>query len=144
MTIAVICQSGMIGSSIIKFSSNEYINFPINEWSKERFHKQINTNIINLKSKNIPIDFVWAAGISNNSSGIKIIENEMNLIKIFLETITKTKVKIEYHLERAGDVKHSLADISKTIEEIQYNNIVDFGDGIKLTFEYYKNSYLNE
>ena len=68
----------------------------------------------------------------------------LNSVCEILETITKTKVKIEYHLERAGDVKHSLADISKTIEEIQYNNIVDFGDGIKLTFEYYKNSYLNE
>ena len=45
---------------------------------------------------------------------------------------------------RKGDVRNSLADISKTIEQIQYNSIVDFGDGIKLTFEYYKNSYFNE
>jgi UDP-N-acetylglucosamine 4-epimerase len=68
----------------------------------------------------------------------------LNSVCEILQAITKTKVKIEYHFERAGDVKHSLADISKTIEEIQYNNIVDFGDGIKLTYEYYKNFYLNE
>ena len=42
----------------------------------------------------------------------------LNAFREILETITKTKVKIEYHFERAGDVKHSLADISKTIEEM--------------------------
>jgi UDP-glucose 4-epimerase len=94
MTIAVIGQSGMIGSSILKFNSSKHIDFSINQWSHNSFCKQLNTKISNLKAKSVSFDFVWAAGISNNSSRIEVIENEISLIKIFLDTLKQSQLKI--------------------------------------------------
>lgn len=94
MTIAIIGQSGMIGSSILKFNSNKHIDFSINEWTYDSFYDQLNTKISNLEAKSISFDFVWAAGVSNHSSKIEVIENEIRLIKIFLETLKQSQLKI--------------------------------------------------
>ena len=44
---------------------------------------------------------------------------------------------------REGDVKHSLADISKAEELIDYKPVVNFEEGLKETVEYYKNNLDN-
>ncbi|HZH96172.1 MAG TPA: NAD-dependent epimerase/dehydratase family protein, partial [Flavisolibacter sp.] len=43
-----------------------------------------------------------------------------------------------YVAERPGDVKHSLADISKAKRLLEYNPEVSVRDGMKTTFEWYK------
>jgi UDP-N-acetylglucosamine 4-epimerase len=43
-----------------------------------------------------------------------------------------------YIAERPGDVKHSLADISKAKRLLEYNPEVSVRDGIKTTFDWYK------
>lgn len=40
--------------------------------------------------------------------------------------------------ERKGDVKHSLADISKAENLLKYNPAIPVAEGLKLTFEWYK------
>ena len=44
-----------------------------------------------------------------------------------------------YGPERAGDVKHSLADISKAKKLLGYEPTISVGEGLKKTFNGYKN-----
>ena len=46
--------------------------------------------------------------------------------------------KVAYAAERGGDVKHSLADISRAKESFGYEPIVDFREGIARTVAWYK------
>jgi nucleoside-diphosphate-sugar epimerase len=41
------------------------------------------------------------------------------------------KTIIEHGPDRMGDIKHSLADISETINDLGYNDVYQFNDGIK-------------
>jgi UDP-N-acetylglucosamine 4-epimerase len=43
-----------------------------------------------------------------------------------------------YGPERTGDVKHSLADISKARKELGYDPAIDVKEGIKATLEWYR------
>jgi UDP-N-acetylglucosamine/UDP-N-acetylgalactosamine 4-epimerase len=47
-------------------------------------------------------------------------------------------VKPEYQAPRAGDVKHSLADISKAARMLGYRPVIPFREGLKQTFEFYR------
>jgi UDP-N-acetylglucosamine 4-epimerase len=62
-----------------------------------------------------------------------------NLWKIICE-IALIDINPKYNIERRGDVKHSLADISKADRVLDYKPIYSIQDGLKLTFEWYKNS----
>jgi UDP-N-acetylglucosamine/UDP-N-acetylgalactosamine 4-epimerase len=46
------------------------------------------------------------------------------------------RLKIEYVPERAGDVRHSLADISKAKTELGYEVVVEAAEGIRKTVEW--------
>lgn len=46
-------------------------------------------------------------------------------------------MKAVYEKPRAGDIKHSFADIRLAIKEINYNPEINFEDGLKLTIESY-------
>jgi UDP-glucose 4-epimerase len=45
---------------------------------------------------------------------------------------------VKFGPERAGDVKHSLADISKTEKHLGYKPLVHFEEGLKKTVEWYR------
>jgi nucleoside-diphosphate-sugar epimerase len=49
---------------------------------------------------------------------------------------------VKYGPERAGDVKHSLADISRAEQYLGYKPKVDFEEGLRRTIEWYRNSHL--
>jgi len=55
-----------------------------------------------------------------------------------ISDITDSSSKIVRSEERRGDVKHSLADITKAKRLIGYKPEVGFIDGLKKTFEFYK------
>jgi UDP-glucose 4-epimerase len=58
-----------------------------------------------------------------------------------LDSINKilgTNIKAEFAPARKGDVKHSLADISKAKQAIGYEVSVDFHEGLAKTVEYYR------
>jgi UDP-N-acetylglucosamine/UDP-N-acetylgalactosamine 4-epimerase len=46
-----------------------------------------------------------------------------------------------YREERAGDVRHSLADISLAMQQLGYQPVKRFEDGLKETIEYFKQMY---
>ncbi len=45
-----------------------------------------------------------------------------------------------YAAERAGDIRHSLADISQAQEKLKYQPLVDFKEGLRRTVEWYRTS----
>ncbi len=55
-----------------------------------------------------------------------------------ITTLMGLDVEPIYEKERPGDIKHSLADISKARKLLNYNPQYSFDDGIKLTIEWYK------
>jgi nucleoside-diphosphate-sugar epimerase len=50
--------------------------------------------------------------------------------------------ELKYSPERAGDVKHSLADISQTERSLGYKPIVDFEEGLQRTIKWYRNQLI--
>jgi nucleoside-diphosphate-sugar epimerase len=44
----------------------------------------------------------------------------------------------KYEAERSGDIKHSLADISKVQSALGYNTKVDFEEGLRRTVQWYR------
>jgi nucleoside-diphosphate-sugar epimerase len=53
----------------------------------------------------------------------------------------KTCVEPVHEASRPGDVKHSLADISKARELLGYQVVTPFEDGLKKTIDYYTRIY---
>jgi UDP-N-acetylglucosamine 4-epimerase len=47
-------------------------------------------------------------------------------------------VEPEYRAPRAGDVKHSLADISKAEQMLGYRPAIPFREGLQQTFEFFR------
>jgi nucleoside-diphosphate-sugar epimerase len=55
-----------------------------------------------------------------------------------LKKITGFQGDVKFGPERAGDVKHSLADISRTEKHIGYKPLVHFEEGLKKTVDWYR------
>jgi nucleoside-diphosphate-sugar epimerase len=55
-----------------------------------------------------------------------------------LKTLTGYTGDVKYADERAGDVKHSLADISRAEQHLGYKPKVDFEEGLRRTIEWYR------
>ncbi|MEK7193028.1 MAG: NAD-dependent epimerase/dehydratase family protein [Patescibacteria group bacterium] len=59
-------------------------------------------------------------------------------IKKLIEKYTNKKLILEARPARAGDVRKSLADISKAKQKLGYKVLVNFEDGLKKTVEWYE------
>jgi len=57
-----------------------------------------------------------------------------------LRPLTGYKGDVEYAAERAGDIKHSLADISRAEKKLGYQPLVNFEEGLRRTVEWYRES----
>ncbi len=55
-----------------------------------------------------------------------------------LQGLTSFSGKPNYSPERGGDIKHSLADISKAASGLGYKPRIDFEDGLRRTVEWYR------
>ncbi|RNC88168.1 MAG: SDR family oxidoreductase [Winogradskyella sp.] len=91
------------------------------------------------------------AAISNNTKAINQVYNVacgdntslnqlVEVIKSYLSEIYKPNINgisINYGPERAGDVRHSLANIDKAKQRLKYNPKVLFNEGIKNTIDYF-------
>ncbi len=62
----------------------------------------------------------------------------LNEIIVLLNDITKKNIVANYGPERIGDVKHSLADISKIETDLKYNNLISFKTGLNKVYNWYK------
>ena len=54
-----------------------------------------------------------------------------------LREILGTEIEGSYLEQRPGDVKHSLADIGRAREQLNYSPTVDFADGLRRTVEFH-------
>jgi UDP-N-acetylglucosamine/UDP-N-acetylgalactosamine 4-epimerase len=68
---------------------------------------------------------------------------QTSLLELFngLNNEAKTSLQPVFGPERLGDVKHSLADISKAKQLLGYNPLVSVGEGLKVTFGWYKKKF---
>ena len=55
-----------------------------------------------------------------------------------LGSMAETDFRPLYGPDRPGDVKHSVADISRARSELGYEPAVDFSEGLKRTLAYYR------
>ena len=76
--------------------------------------------------------------VINGGTGARITLNEV--LKL-LEKITGKKIKAKYDPPRTGDIKDSQADISRARDLLGYRPIVDFEQGLKLTWDWYASTY---
>jgi UDP-N-acetylglucosamine/UDP-N-acetylgalactosamine 4-epimerase len=58
-----------------------------------------------------------------------------------LKKIAGSSIEAKHGPERAGDVRHSLADISRAKNLLGYDPKVSMGEGLKKTFEWYKERF---
>jgi UDP-glucose 4-epimerase len=77
-----------------------------------------------------------AAGqIFNVATGTRVDLNETFQV---LKKIIGYKGAVKYEAERAGDVKHSLADLSRAEKHLGYKPKVNFEEGLRRTVEWYR------
>ena len=74
------------------------------------------------------------SGVFNISRGVSITINE--LTELIMKLVGK-KLKPVYHESRKGDIKHSIADISKA-RSFGYEPKYNLGDGLAKTLEWFK------
>jgi UDP-glucose 4-epimerase len=55
-----------------------------------------------------------------------------------LKELTEFPGEVEYAPARAGDVKHSLADVSRAEAQLGYRPLVDFREGLRRTVDWYR------
>jgi UDP-glucose 4-epimerase len=73
-------------------------------------------------------------GVFNIASGRKTSVNELadNII-----TMLEKNMRPVHESSRPGDIKHSLADISKAEQELNYTPEYDLEDGLEETIQYF-------
>jgi UDP-glucose 4-epimerase len=63
---------------------------------------------------------------------------DLNQTFQLLKKIIGFKGEVNYGPDRAGDVKHSLADLSRTEKRLGYKPLVTFEEGLRRTVEWYR------
>ena len=88
-----------------------------------------------------------AAMFTDNAKAVNQVYNiacgqQTSLLELFnaLKQQAKSSLDPVFGPERAGDVKHSLADISKAKNLLGYSPSVSVQEGLKITFDWYKNN----
>jgi nucleoside-diphosphate-sugar epimerase len=88
----------------------------------------------NLLACNRPASEV-AGEVFNVATGQRI---DLNATFRMLKKMTGYTGEIKHGTERAGDVKHSLADLSRAEKYLLYKPKVDFEEGLKKTVDWYR------
>lgn len=57
-----------------------------------------------------------------------------------IKDLAHSDVRVIYKSQRIGDIQHSLADISKAKTLLDYEPKIKINEGLKVTFDWYKNS----
>jgi UDP-N-acetylglucosamine/UDP-N-acetylgalactosamine 4-epimerase len=76
--------------------------------------------------------------VLNGGTGARVTLN--HVLKL-LEKITAKKIQAKYEPPRVGDIKDSQADISLARKTLGYQPLVDFEQGLKLTWDWYAATY---
>jgi UDP-glucose 4-epimerase len=76
-----------------------------------------------------------AGEVFNVATGTRF---DLNQTFQLLKKIIGYKGDVNYGSERAGDVKHSLADLTRTEKHLGYKPLVSFEEGLRKTVEWYR------
>ena len=76
-----------------------------------------------------------AGRVFNVATGTRV---DLNQTFEALKKLTGYPGKVNYGPEREGDIKHSLADISRAEKAFQYKPSVNFEEGLKRTVDWYR------
>jgi nucleoside-diphosphate-sugar epimerase len=93
-----------------------------------------NTVEANLLAASAPAEKV-SGKVMNVATGVRIT---LNAVVEELRGITGYAGPVRYADERAGDIQHSLADITVARESLGYEPGVDFREGLRRTVEWYR------
>ena len=88
----------------------------------------------NLLAAEAPAEKV-SGQVMNVATGMRTTLNE---VVELLRPLTGYDGPVAYAPERAGDIKHSLADVSLAKERMGYAPVVDFGEGLRRTVRWYR------
>ena len=88
----------------------------------------------NLLAAKAPADEV-AGRVFNVATGTRF---DLNQTFEILKKLMGFKGQVKYGPERAGDVKHSLADMTRAERHLGYKVQVEFEEGLRRTIEWYK------
>ena len=88
----------------------------------------------NLLATKAPAERV-AGQVFNVATGHRVTLNETFRL---LQGLTSYSGSLKYGPERGGDIKHSLADISKAEAALNYEPVIDFEEGLRRTVEWYR------
>ena len=88
----------------------------------------------NLLACRAPVDQV-ASRVFNVATGSRIDLNETFRV---LKQLIECEGEVKYEAERAGDVKHSLADLTLAEKHLGYKPSVNFEEGLRRTIEWYR------
>ena len=65
----------------------------------------------------------------------------LNQVVAQLNHILGTALEPIYEASRVGDIKHSLAEISRAKAELKYTPSVQFQEGLRITVEWYRQNF---
>jgi UDP-glucose 4-epimerase len=120
--------SGVITQFLSRLARNlPLVIFGDGEQTRDFVYVQdiVEANVLALKCER-----AGAAGeIFNIGTGVATSVNQ--LANALLEVTNKTRLKIMHSEAREGDIRHSVADISKAREKLDYNPRVSLQDGLK-------------
>jgi nucleoside-diphosphate-sugar epimerase len=89
----------------------------------------------NLRAASVTSGF---GSVVNVATGQRITLNQ--LLEELKTIVGKPEVKADYHEARVGDVRHSLADISRARELLGYQPLVSLREGLQRTIDWWKTS----
>jgi len=76
--------------------------------------------------------------VFNGGTGVRIT---LNAVLRLLEKISGKKIHAKYGPPRSGDIRHSQADISQARRVLGYEPRIQFEEGLKRTWDWYKAAY---
>jgi len=89
----------------------------------------------NLRAASVTSGF---GSVVNVANGQRITLNQ--LLEELKAIVGKPEVKADYRDPRVGDVRHSLADISRARELLGYQPLVSLREGLQRTIDWWKTS----
>jgi nucleoside-diphosphate-sugar epimerase len=95
MTIAIFGETGLIGRAIKHEFKDEFMPLKLKNWVDKEIELAWEKIESVAHDKEFALDLVWAAGRSNNSSDIQVINRELELVDTFLGCVYASKVKIK-------------------------------------------------
>jgi len=124
--LAVFCRKMLAGEEPTIFGDGE---------TSRDFTFIQNTVEANLLAASAPADKV-SGRVMNVATGVRIT---LNQVVEELRGITGYAGPVNYAPERAGDIRHSLADVSLAAELMGYAPTVGLREGLRRTVEWYRN-----